>query len=151
MNGVFLLSLLFYGVVASIIVQYKPGINYGQIFYDYSGNGRHAVNGYSYLTTDYDTTPTDRGAYFNSSGLNVISFPSNDRIPTQFSLPNTFTAYMWVFREENGSDQYLFVRNSDTGKIVMMKSNNNLQIVVYQGGNYCNCISTDSSFVSSKI
>jgi hypothetical protein len=150
MNGICLMSIFSYGVFASIMFQYKPGVNYGQIFYDYSGNGRHAVNGYSSLTTDYDTTPTDRGAYFNSTGLNVITFPSNNKV-AQFPLPSTFTAYMWLFREENGSEQYLFIRTTKTNYIDLMKFGNNIYLSVYQGGISCSCSSTDSSFVSSKI
>lgn len=39
--------------------------NVGGTFYDYSGNGYHAVNGNSVTADANDVVHTDRGAYFD--------------------------------------------------------------------------------------
>jgi hypothetical protein len=152
MNELLLLGLLYYQVFGNLIVQYKFGINYGQIFTDYSSYGRNAVNGNSYLNTTYDTTPTDRGAYFNTSGSSLITLPPNNNITTQFLLTIPFTLNTWVFPEENGiNSQYLFSRFFNNSVYMnIIRTSNNLQIQAFQSGN-TNCQSTDSSFVSSKI
>lgn len=46
------------------IVEYRLGIDFGQVFIDHSGYKNHAVNGND-LTSSDDTWPTDRGAFFD--------------------------------------------------------------------------------------
>ena len=46
--------------LASNIVHYKFGSNFGQIFYDYSGFGNHGQNGASITTTTSDTVPANQ-------------------------------------------------------------------------------------------
>ena len=85
-----------------IILQYNFGSsslassnpNFGQIFYDASGNNLFAVNGNSSSLDIYDTTPTDRGAYFSSSAYNKITLPPNDFITSAFNLGSTFSILM---------------------------------------------------------
>ena len=86
-----LLSFLFcfIRVISVELIEYKFGINFGQIFHDYSSNNNYAVNGISSLTTTLDTIATDRGAFFQ--GNNIITLPPNDMSASGLILGNTFT------------------------------------------------------------
>jgi hypothetical protein len=145
MGGVLLLSLLWFKVFSNAVVQYKFGLNYGQVFFDYSPNGRNAVNGYSYQDTNRDTTATDRGAFF-SDRTNVISLPSNDWHTASFLLPSTFTINIWGYFT---NIDYIFMTRGSGGSndINIYGSGNNINV----GFSSSQCASTDSSFTTSKI
>ena len=103
-----MLKLIFFPVSLCFslgLVEYNPGINYGQIFRDYSGNGIDAVNGESQYNTDYDTIPTDRGAFFTESG-SIISLPPNDYISSFLTITPLFSVVAWVNLQ--ASDGFLF-------------------------------------------
>ncbi|OMJ81599.1 hypothetical protein SteCoe_17909 [Stentor coeruleus] len=78
------------------ILEYKFGTNFGQIFYDYSGKDMHAINGDYLNPDDYDTKPTDRGAFFSPDSENLITLPPNDIAPTNFILPSSFSIVFWI-------------------------------------------------------
>ncbi|OMJ83265.1 hypothetical protein SteCoe_15853 [Stentor coeruleus] len=78
------------------ILEYKFGTNFGQIFYDYSGNNWHAVNGDNSSTSYNDTKPTDRGAFFVKDQQNRITLPPNDYVTSYFNLGSNFSIVMWV-------------------------------------------------------
>ena len=81
------------------LVEYRFYYNYGQVFHDFSENNLPAVNGNSSTTTDFDSMPTDRGAYFQ--GLNTkIVLPPNNISTIGFGLPSTFSIIMWIFPTE---------------------------------------------------
>jgi hypothetical protein len=152
MNRILLITLFTNQAFCSTMIQYRLGINYGQIFYDYSGNGEQGTNGNSHLSKNFDTIPTDRGAYFNSSEANLITLPSNSKVSTQFTFPNTFTGYIWVFSEANStSTQEIFVNYNISYFLIVSRVSNDLRIGVKIAGNYSSCSSSDSSFLSSKI
>ena len=94
---------------ATTLVEYQFYKNFGQIFQDYSGNNQYAVNGADSTSTTKDTTPTDRGAYFPSSG-SVIMMPYNDIVTTDFALPSSFSIITWIL-PHSGIDYYIFYRN----------------------------------------
>ncbi|OMJ83264.1 hypothetical protein SteCoe_15852 [Stentor coeruleus] len=94
------------------ILEYKLGKNFGRIIYDYSGNARHAVNGNNSLTFDYDTIPTDRGAFFAQGVDNCISLPPNDITTNNFYLTQKFSIVLWVMVGD--FDQHtIFYRESE--------------------------------------
>jgi hypothetical protein len=93
---------------ASIVAEYRFGSNFGQVFYDYSGNGHHAVNGLASTSTSQDTIATDRGAYFSSSGSQIL-LPPNDKVSSPFFLSTPFSITMWVL-PTCSNDCYLFTR-----------------------------------------
>ena len=118
---------IFLLVESAFIAEYRLGSNYGQIFRDYSNNGRHAVNGESSLTTTYDTLPTDRGAFI-TNGVNYILFPANDVNSTSFNLPSTFSIILWlntkatsglIFRRYKVGDPttYMSIQKADRDKL----------------------------------
>lgn len=122
--------IMHYGL-CSKIVEYKFENNFGQIFYDFSGNNRYAVNGESSSTTIYDTKPTDRGAFFSKDSENRIKLPPNDIETSNFYLPSTFSIVMWVM-VGNSYDYTIFSRyfdefNSIT-KIKSSKTDNAISI-----------------------
>lgn len=77
------------------LLEYRPSVNFGQIFYDYSENFQSGVNGFSSSTTISDTIATDRGAYFQDN-TGVITMPPNDVILSSFSLPIESSLVLWV-------------------------------------------------------
>lgn len=95
-----LISLI--SLVSSRFIEYHFYENFGQVFHDYSGNFNHAVNGNSYLTNDFDTLPTDRGAYFDEDET-FISLPSNDLVSNEISLSNQFSLSFWVLLKDKES------------------------------------------------
>ena len=119
-------------VSASIIVEYRFGVNLGQVFIDYSGNGWYGVNGDSLEVEDNsDVICTDRGIYFENAESKV-KMPSNAQVPTALILPSDWLAVMWVNlkiskgvifrRTDSGSGPYFFVyQDSDRSVGVRVK------------------------------
>ena len=100
--------------LATKLVEYRLGYNFGQVFHDFSGNSRDGVNGDSSATTTYDTIPTDRGAYFDGS-ISQITLPPNDKVTTSISFPTTSTLAVWVLSDQKiaGRLFYASAANSD--------------------------------------
>lgn len=137
---------------SAFIGEYRLGSNYGQIFRDYSNQGRHAVNGESSLTTTYDTFPTDRGAYISNS-VNYILFPGNDVNSTSFNLPSTFSIILWL--NTRGDDGLIFNRYkvSDTTTYMSLRraaSNSNLTFRINYNSVDSGLKSTSSSSATSR-
>ena len=76
------------------IIKYNFATNFGQVFYDFSDNHNYAVNGISSETLTQDTTPTDRGAYFQIDNYDLITLPPNDITSNSIILENIFTIGM---------------------------------------------------------
>ena len=113
--------------LATKIVEYTFGTNYGQVFHDFSGNSRDGVNGASSATSSEDTIATDRGAYFGN-GNYQITLPANDQQASAFSLPSTFTIAAWIFPfNVNGlifyrykdSNDYFYLTRTTTGNALV--------------------------------
>ena len=79
-----------YLVPGSKLVEYRFGVNFGQVFYDYSENSLYGINGVSSTTLTSDTLATDRGAYF-AEGTEVVTFPPNDKSSINFLLPSQYS------------------------------------------------------------
>ncbi|OMJ66910.1 hypothetical protein SteCoe_36084 [Stentor coeruleus] len=95
------------------ILEYKFNNNFGQIFYDYSENNLHAVNGESSLVDIYDTKPTDRGAFFAKDQENRIKLPPNNFTTTNFYISPTFSIILWVM-VGNSYDYVIFYRYNES-------------------------------------
>jgi hypothetical protein len=145
MNKLLFLNLLCYKVFSNKLVEYKFGINYGQVFFDYSLNGLNAVNGDSSKSNNLDTTATDRGAFFRDN-KNIISLPPNDWNTSSFLLPSTFTINIWGYFT---TINYIFMTRGGgpSNDINIYGSGSNIKF----GFADVNCASTDSSFTTSKI
>ena len=99
MNFYFMLSQVIIQISSQKVVEYKYYKNSGQLFYDYSGNGRHAINGIGTSITVEDVVPTDRGIYYAST-KNQLTLP-------QFTLTSPFSIMMWILIASNcGSVPY---------------------------------------------
>jgi hypothetical protein len=85
---------------ASKILEYRFGLTFGQVFYDFSENGRHAVNGLTSSVESIDGKSTDRGIYLiNESKLTL---PSNKIVSAMTPLTSTFSLVAWVMIMDGG-------------------------------------------------
>ena len=107
---IFLLSL-FSCTSSSLLLEYRFGYNYGQVFRDFTENLYCGVNGLDSSTATYDTIATDRGSYFLSS-LSYITLPDNSDC-TGFTLSSTFSVFMWIIVTQD-SDFSIFQRFGDS-------------------------------------
>ena len=88
------ISLLALQVLAyTHLVKYNFGSNFGQVFYDYSGNGNHGQNGDSLSSDSFDTVPTDRGAY--SDGSKYIKLPPNSKVSSSVNIGTVYSITLW--------------------------------------------------------
>lgn len=97
--------------ISSKLLEYRFGLNFGQVFFDYSGNSNLGVNGISSGSTIEDSIATDRGAYFGVGNYRV-TLPSNDQSPS-VKLRSGFSILFWgiyedytytLFHRSNGVD-----------------------------------------------
>ena len=95
---VLLANVLVYAVV---ILDYQLGKNYGERFFDFSGFSHHGQNGDNLAGTNFDTTPTSRGAYFSNSTANYIKLPPNGFDAREFNYPYRFSLAVWLFPISN--------------------------------------------------
>lgn len=94
----------------SIDIDYQLGSYFGQVLYDTSGNSNYANNGETSLAETYDTTPTDRGAYFDTSLLNKIKLPPNEAQTAVYNLNNPSVIVFWVMFLDSDIENFLFYR-----------------------------------------
>lgn len=71
----------------SSLLEYKFGRDFGEKFYDYSGNLNHGLVGADVPSKPYKT---DRGVYFYGGSYNYI------KATNQFTLPSSFYIVSWV-------------------------------------------------------
>lgn len=119
----YLLSILTL-VQSSMLIEYKFWKNYGKVVYDYSGNGRHGLNGYSISSNAYEGIFTDRGIYLSQSAL--FRIPPNEVNSIGFLLPNKYTIVFWTYSLETVGNSRLYCRYRDDMFIVFDKYNDNL-------------------------
>ncbi|OMJ81592.1 hypothetical protein SteCoe_17901 [Stentor coeruleus] len=149
-----LLSIAAHTALCAKIIEYKFGTNFGQIFYDYSGNNRHAVNGNSSLTLDYDTKPTDRGAFFAKDIENRIKLPPNDVATSNFYLGSKFSVVLWIMTG-NSCNITIFCRLSLNSnyvlKIKRLLNTNAIWLRYKQNSDFPSAIfGQNDSFLSGK-
>jgi hypothetical protein len=100
---------------AAKIVEYRLGSNYGQVFRDFSNNGRHAVNGESSTTNNFDTFPTDRGAYTFNYKESYVKLPINDISSSSYNLPSTISIVFWMMARDDSGRIMTRYKISDSG------------------------------------
>ena len=103
-----LIIILILGCQGQKILEYRPGVNYGQILRDYSNNGLHAVSGSTSLAETNDVIPTDRGCYFDGSKSQKITLPANNVNTLPFTLPSTFMIASWIMMK-NAQEGLVFL------------------------------------------
>ena len=138
-------------VYASIIAEYRFGVNFGQVFMDYSGNGWYGVNGDSLSVDSNDVDCTDRGIYF-SGGDSRVEMPSNSKVSGAFNLPSNWSAMMWVNLETTVG---IILRRADSGSgplfFVYQDSNNKISARVKVGTIDITNSSAQGVFQSGKL
>ena len=113
---------------SSKLVEYKFGSSFGEVFYDYSGNGNHGQNGFSITSTTGNTVPTDRGALFPLTSTSYIKLPPNEVKTSAVSLGSTFSLVMWTLTRDISnyylsyrgldSTNYFYVERRDSGNLL---------------------------------
>ena len=99
-KGISTISLLSLQVLSyTYLVKYNFGLNFGQMFYDYSGNGNHGQNGDSLSLDSYDTVPTDRGTY--SDGRKYIKLPPNSQVSSSVNIGTAYSITLWYLPISN--------------------------------------------------
>ena len=149
-----ILNIKIVSLLASHLVSYKFGLNFGQIFYDYSGSGNHGQNGNTLDSDISDTIPIDRGAYFNTQ-YSLIKLPPNDIKPDSLKLGSDFSMIMWFYPLQISSYSYFMLRfrNDWANYIELWHANDLKKFYVCQlYSSYNNCLHTyDSNLVYSGI
>ena len=102
------------------ILEYRPGVNYGQVLRDYSNNGRHAVSGSTSLSEATDVIPTDRGCYFDGTKSQKLTLPPNDISTSSFTIPSTFMIALWVLVDTD-QEGLIFARHKDSSNFIYLR------------------------------
>ena len=145
-----ILSFKFVYLLASNLVNYKFGSNFGQIFYDYSGSGNHGQNGQSLVADICDTVPIDRGAYFSTQN-SLIVLPPNNLKSDSFKLGPNFSIIMWIYPQEINSYSYLTLRfRSDWADYLIFQHYlNKIYTTILYSSQYTNVHSNDINLIYS--
>jgi hypothetical protein len=132
-------------------VEYRFGYNYGQIFRDFSYNGRHAVNGDYHSNTYEDFHTSDRGTY-SKGGQYTIMMPKNSYVTSDIKLESPFTVLFWCMALD--SSGYVFSRyksSSDYLTISQISTTDSLTFRVNIAGSDSNSVyGVSNSFMKSK-
>ena len=127
-------------ILLAALVEYKFWFNYGELFYDYSGNSHYGRNGPS----EYDTTKnvyyTDRGAYFNSQSV-IYSIGYN-------YYPNPNTVLIWM--NANTNDGRVYSRWDPNFCILVRKISGKIDFLYNDNGSVIQLIGSVGSWASSK-
>ena len=102
------------------ILEYRPGINYGQVLRDYSNHGLHAVSGSSKAVEAIDVIATDRGCYLDGSKLQKLTLPPNDVSISSFTLPASFMIALWVLVDTD-QEGLIFARYKDSSNYFYLR------------------------------
>ena len=102
------------------ILEYRPGVNYGQVLRDFSNNGLHAVSGSSSVVEAIDVIPTDRGCYLDGSKSQKLTLPANDISTSHFSLPTSFMIALWVLVDTD-QEGLIFARYKDSSNYFYLR------------------------------
>jgi hypothetical protein len=101
-------------VLSATVLEYRFGLNFGQVFYDFSNNGHYAVNGLNSSIDSWDAPLTDRGLYMWSNYCNNgVTLPPNDQTSSiSLSLPSSFSIISWVLSYDYSKRPYFTAFNS---------------------------------------
>ena len=92
-----ILAIILSLVNSQILLDYRFGKNYGDTFYDYTGNKNHGINGNGVSSSKVKST--DRGIFI-AQGAYYISIPST------FSYPTVYAVNFWIM--SNSMDGLIF-------------------------------------------
>ena len=116
----FILFLLILLSSGQKFVDYRFWKNYGKIIYDYSLNGRHAINGLNLNDYTRDSLFTDRGLFMQSG--KILTLPPNE-LAASFALTLPFTVLFWI--KMPYLDGIIFQRNCETYRLYIRRNNSN--------------------------
>lgn len=109
------------------ILEYRFGENFGEIFFDFAGNGQFGVNGEDVGSRNKNTVPTDRGAYF-SVGDSRVTLPTNELVSSN-PYPAAFSIVFWGLFED--FTYFIFSRSSSTNFIKIRRNTINNQLSLH--------------------
>ena len=124
-----------YLVPGSKLVEYRFGVNFGQVFYDYSENSLYGINGVSSTNLTSDTLATDRGAYF-VEGTEVVTFPPNDKSSINFLLPSQYSIIFWanIYASTGRTDYLYYSKAADGNHVYLTLTSSTIQMQVRING-----------------
>ena len=150
-----LISALVNTAFTALVVEYRFGHNFGQVFRDYSDNNRYGVNGDSSSTTAKDAKMTDRGAYFDPSAReDIITMPPNDVATSSYTLGSTFVVLFWILPLDNYNFYIYNRKNSDSSidfSIKRIDKDNLLQFTMTNSGGTFSKSSSKNALDKRKI
>lgn len=102
----------------NVLVEYRLGYNFGQVFHDYSGHGNDGINGDSIGSAVNDAFITDRGIYL-SDLTSYIKSPYNEKVPININLSTAFCFSLWVMAAFD-EDGCLLQRTKDSNNLLSL-------------------------------
>ena len=120
----FIFLLLLLHSKSQKLLSYRPGVNFGQILLDYSGNNLHAVSGSTTASESTDVFPTDRGCYIDGPKSQKLTLPANDISTSSFSLPSTFMIALWLL-VDGRQDGLIYARYKDSNNYFYLRRYDN--------------------------
>ena len=127
-------------ILLATLVEYKFWSNYGELFYDYSGNSYHGINGQNTNDSTKNVYYTDRGAYFNNqSVIFVIGYTY---------YPNPSTVLIWM--NADTSDGRVYSRWDPTSCLLVSKTSDKIDVLYNSNGVPVQVVSSPASWTSSK-
>ena len=136
----FIMVLGFPTVLLAALVEYKFWLNYGELFYDYSGNSYYAINGPSEYDTIKNVYYTDRGAYFHSQSVIYMNGYTY--------YPNPSTVLIWM--NANANDGRVYTRWDSNFALLVRKTSGKIDIIYNDNGSVIQTLSLFGSWASSK-
>ena len=111
------------------LLEYRLSQNFGDSFYDYSGNFRNGINGRVVGKDDQDTIPSDRGAYF-SGFKSIILIPKNDLKEEKIKFDAPYSIVMWtkILDRKAGSGINLINRLGSGGDDLKLSMDSTMEI-----------------------
>ena len=138
-------------VYAAKLAEYRFGINFGQVFLDYTGNYQTSVSGSSSSSTNENNEvfSTDRGLYFDGTDSRVTN-PPNDQQQTAFLLPTNWSAITWI---NTISTLGIILRRADNNDylVIYRDTGNKVTAYISAGGNTLNPSSSGNTIPSGNL
>ena len=135
-----ILVLCFPTILLAALVEYKLWLNYGELFYDYSGNSHSGINGFSINDTTKNVYYTDRGAYFDSQSVVFVK---------EFTFyPNPTTVIIWM--NANTNDGRVYSKWDPNFCLLVKKVSGSIDLIHNDNGVITKSSSSADSWTSSK-
>ena len=117
---------IFFLLANALEVDYRFGIDYGDIFFDYSGNKNHAIN--KQRADLQKVLKTDRGIYTESQ---YSCLESTNKLRDI----NEYSVSIWLMPTDNNVRIFFFYLNFENRIVIGRDENNELYVFVKTAGN----------------